>query len=664
MKDRWIAEEPSHIDMFRRDIIASLLGLAAGGPVAQLLATQDEYALEASVDDGCRRTLVDAVSGTGTLTYADTATKLRAITGGSVTWVAILGGCQSRGDGGGGVFYWEDSPSRDDGGTILNANAGNSAGWRRMRVGKTYNADWFIGRTKEIQITNAVAAAAAAGAQYVHVPTNMLPYKASSVAFHTSIHMIRQGGRADAFDVQAYGAAGDGTQNDTAAFMAAIAAAGVAFGEVWVPPATSSYRIATTLALLPNTRITGGSVGAGDTSRLTWSGGDSTMFYFLGTSEAQGMDVTLERLQLTGPTTSGIAVRIRNFSGFKMRDCTIDHWAIGLWADWGQSLYLTGCQVILNTRGVQIGGNLSQATTPVPTAGIRRGAFAPNFMDTVVVRETQFSQNQVDINYCGSQYALGGFWVVGCRFFESRTSPVVGKTLFINVSGAQSAEFQCCQVESPHNRSSIVVTSIGLDTDMNGPSWGVAIRGCMFVSTTASTNVIVITRGTAYIDNNTFVCNSSATPITLSDSTSRSVVRQNMYLAFVNGAVPTECLTTAVVVTGAPSGIGHDLTQPVRGQLSTPGVKTAATTKTSNYAATSSDCLILCDATSAAFTVTLPTASGNNGVLFRIKKTDSSAHAVTVATGGGNIDGAPTRALSTQYASLDVQSDGTSWFIL
>lgn len=66
------------------------------------------------------------------------------------------------------------------------------------------------------------------------------------------------------------------------------------------------------------------------------------------------------------------------------------------------------------------------------------------------------------------------------------------------------------------------------------------------------------------------------------------------------------------------------------------------------------------DATSAAFTITLP-ATTTSGYMFTIKKIDSSANAVTVA---GTIDGVTNYVLSNQYDSVTVVSTTTSgtWY--
>jgi hypothetical protein len=95
------------------------------------------------------------------------------------------------------------------------------------------------------------------------------------------------------------------------------------------------------------------------------------------------------------------------------------------------------------------------------------------------------------------------------------------------------------------------------------------------------------------------------------------------------------------------------------------GVLDTVVTKTSAYTATPSDNTILCDATSAGFTIALPAASGNSGLKYNIKKIDSSVNVVTIdADGAETIDGALTLPLSSQNESYTIQCNGSAWYIL
>lgn len=93
----------------------------------------------------------------------------------------------------------------------------------------------------------------------------------------------------------------------------------------------------------------------------------------------------------------------------------------------------------------------------------------------------------------------------------------------------------------------------------------------------------------------------------------------------------------------------------------------STTSKTSAYTVTTADdqATILCDATSAAFTVTLPAAAtAGDGFVVAVKKTDSSANAVTIdGDGAETIDGSTTRLLAVQNESVILICDGSDWSI-
>jgi hypothetical protein len=87
--------------------------------------------------------------------------------------------------------------------------------------------------------------------------------------------------------------------------------------------------------------------------------------------------------------------------------------------------------------------------------------------------------------------------------------------------------------------------------------------------------------------------------------------------------------------------------------------------KSGAYTARSGDHVILCDATSAAFTITLPPANQYRGLGFTIKKTDSSVNAVTIDGHASEaIDGAATLALDAQHKARTLVSDGTGWQVV
>lgn len=90
--------------------------------------------------------------------------------------------------------------------------------------------------------------------------------------------------------------------------------------------------------------------------------------------------------------------------------------------------------------------------------------------------------------------------------------------------------------------------------------------------------------------------------------------------------------------------------------------------KTANYTVVAADkgALILCDASSAAFTVTLPAAAtAGAGFEVAVKKTDTSINTVTVdGDGSETIDGATTFPLDEQYEEVTIRSDGAGWAVV
>lgn len=96
-----------------------------------------------------------------------------------------------------------------------------------------------------------------------------------------------------------------------------------------------------------------------------------------------------------------------------------------------------------------------------------------------------------------------------------------------------------------------------------------------------------------------------------------------------------------------------------------PGLVSTLVAKSAAYTATAADNIIVCNATTAAFTITLPTAVGALGRTYTIKKTDATGNGVTVDPNGAQtIDGAVTITLSRQWQYIQIVSDGANWQIV
>ena len=89
----------------------------------------------------------------------------------------------------------------------------------------------------------------------------------------------------------------------------------------------------------------------------------------------------------------------------------------------------------------------------------------------------------------------------------------------------------------------------------------------------------------------------------------------------------------------------------------------SVSTKSANYTATNTDSTLLCDASTAGFTLTLPSAAANNGKIIVIRKVDSTNNVLTVSP--SLIWSGSNTVSSVNYATtIRVQSNGASWYII
>ena len=147
----------------------------------------------------------------------------------------------------------------------------------------------------------------------------------------------------------------------------------------------------------------------------------------------------------------------------------------------------------------------------------------------------------------------------------------------------------------------------------------------------------------------------------------------NIHTAELIANAATNANTASAVVRRDGSGnfSAGTITATLNGNASTTTLATDTkglffnlSTKTSNYSILTTDTVINADTTSGNVVLTLPTAIGNVGRAFYIKRVSMGAYAVTIATTGGQlIDGASTAILEFQYDAVTVISDGTGWGI-
>ena len=88
-----------------------------------------------------------------------------------------------------------------------------------------------------------------------------------------------------------------------------------------------------------------------------------------------------------------------------------------------------------------------------------------------------------------------------------------------------------------------------------------------------------------------------------------------------------------------------------------------ATAKSANYTAVDGDFILMTTSTINR-TVTLPLAANSTNAIIEVKKIDSAIGNVIIdANGAETIDGATTFTIDTQYQSIKLHCDGTSWWI-
>jgi hypothetical protein len=168
------------------------------------------------------------------------------------------------------------------------------------------------------------------------------------------------------------------------------------------------------------------------------------------------------------------------------------------------------------------------------------------------------------------------------------------------------------------------------------PSWGkigltTHVTGTLPVAN-GGTGAITFTAGQVLFGNGTSAVNASANFFW--DNTNRRLG--------INTATPNSSLQ-------------------VVGSVSMPVTTSAA----ASYTVIATDYTILCNA--GTMTVYLPTAVGNIGRQYVIKKISAAAGTITVRSvvGTQTIDGATTNTfINARWRSLIVQSDGANWFIL
>ena len=146
-------------------------------------------------------------------------------------------------------------------------------------------------------------------------------------------------------------------------------------------------------------------------------------------------------------------------------------------------------------------------------------------------------------------------------------------------------------------------------------------------------------------------------------TTARSAEVNNNFNLMRGDFIPIDSTTTGATDLHSTLGNSEHRWQSVHYGASFQNVST----KSTDYTILDDDGIgtILVDDTSSNRTITLPTAADNEDRILMIKNTSSDGGTVTIdGEGAETIDGEVTQAINTQYDSLTVQSNGSTWNIL
>lgn len=216
-------------------------------------------------------------------------------------------------------------------------------------------------------------------------------------------------------------------------------------------------------------------------------------------------------------------------------------------------------------------------------------------------------------------------------------------------------------------------------SSVNGQTGAVVLTAANVGAVSNTVNVIAgtgLSGGGALTGNVTLSLTSNSitlgnATLTLGGTTSTvgNLTVQNVTVSSVASTFPNSYLANSSATIGNTSvslgGTATSLGNVTLTNATTNGLTKALVTKTGNYTATIVDCTILGNAASGNITITLPTAASVAGRFYVIKKIDSTANVVTVATTSAQtIDGQASKALSIQYDGIQVQSDNANWVII
>jgi hypothetical protein len=461
-------------------------------------------------------------------------------------------------------------------------------------------------------------------------------------------------------NVRDYGAAGNGAADDTAAINAAISAATgnaspaahIRFpaAGVYLPPGI--YKVTTDLLIQSVEGFT--LVGAGaELSILLASGrnfktavlnidgsakGSFQGFTIMGDgSEASGGKALPNAINLTWTTAAARSTTANIFENIYVRGLKF---ACGMrmGAPSGTARQVDGTTI----RDVIISGagNARYAYSTLYLYGFYFGNGVTGNQYDFVAYNSSASQCQVGV-YCN---ASGFEWYGGQPALNAIEFQFVGAPAQTTIQGIQSQDSgQLLNVVGGSNIAAVSVRDVLFTTNL-------------LVSNGHWIQVIGIARGWEF--SNVRAWTGAARPVIFFSGQGNAEVA-----TLINVSQQNTATAGIVVQSGGSVKLINYMQLNANPELSAVW-HDFVTSTTSAHVCTQSDRYVLADAAKGACKVTLPRASLCPGKAYTVKKTDSSAHAVTiVATAGHTIDGATAHYLRSPHSAVDLVSNGANWFV-
>ncbi len=532
----------------------------------------------------------------------DTVSQLGAFLGTTGGQVATTTGCNARGDGGGGQWYWAPGDSTTANGATC-VGASPSGRWLRLVNDNTVNVKWFGAKGNGTGDDTAAIHAAMDFAMASHIRNVYLPpgtYRVSSITHFTS-------------DMRFYGAGRTQTIIQSTATTTTGGEKGVL--EITGGSFLNQLEISDLYIDCTYDQWDANTVSVAQANQIH-------AIYMHGQTSA--LSVTMRGIRIYG--TSGYGIRVTSgevfqsvFEDIDFSLCVQGH------------LYIERSSICNRYTGLTFGG-LSANKNCITVKG---GGF--------------------NANGCNGIFQIGylqGTFPAKCRFAELGSASTFVYANWENCNIESFTEYGIYHHED--SSSNYRLTSFTCGT------MGGAVRAA-FYKRIQSDSVQYMDSSCRFFTTGTATWGNPATNTT--DTYPVECLVGTPFFSF--NALNRNVLTTPVGSAEVPSfkNVTGAFRTPAL-QLTNAAVEIDFTTvaKPTSTMTVTTERQVLANATSGAITINLPQAAYSTGRSITVVKTDASGNAVTIdGYIGETIDGVTTLALPSQWSKATVLCDGNNW---